>query len=413
MTEEGTGDNVSDIGGAGYSLHQGTREEPLSGGEVRAFVQEILSRSVNLATLLGSGASTPAIGLMKATFTGIEADLKSSDPELFDLLTKKVDQYCDLRGGNPAQFSDIEAFLSWLDHRVAGDADQDGSSERVFGAVIKGFLSSVSIDYGDAKARRVLETYQEVVQGLGMSRQILARHGQTVFDVINLFTTNYDLFHESALESSGYAYTDGFSNGTKAVFKTREFHQRPIDLDERFRDHYEPVNPFFRLYKLHGSVNWFESGEATVRESPWSPPSEAGAAPALISPMSSKYELTQGAPYSDLFREFVNVMAVPNTVLFVSGFSFGDAHITSLVRQALERTDFTLVAFIGNPRHDGEDSPTRRFFESVSAPNAFFVYPKGENGRPLRFDEVAHFMRPDKPSDGMKDDQGIGDHDER
>ncbi len=59
-----------------------------------------------------------------------------------------------------------------------------------------------------------------------------------------------------ALESSGYAYVDGFSNGLIPTFNPREYHRRPIHLDERFRDHYELVNPFFRLYKMHGSINW-------------------------------------------------------------------------------------------------------------------------------------------------------------
>ena len=95
----------------------------------------------------------------------------------------------------------------------------------------------------------------------------------------------------------------------------------------------------------------------------------------MIAPMSSKYALTQNDPYSDLFREFVNIIAQQNTVLFTTGFSFGDEHIASLIKEALARPDFTLIAFIGNPEERSKDDGLRSFLDSTRSPNAYFVYP--------------------------------------
>lgn len=47
-----------------FILQRGATRREVNASEARHFVQGILSRSINLATLIGSGASTPAIPLM-------------------------------------------------------------------------------------------------------------------------------------------------------------------------------------------------------------------------------------------------------------------------------------------------------------------------------------------------------------
>ena len=110
----------------------------------------------------------------------------------------------------------------------------------------------------------------------------------------------------------------------------------------------------------------------------------------MIAPMSSKYALTQNEPYSDLFREFVNILAQPNTVLFTTGFSFGDEHIANLIKEALARPDFTLIAFIGNPTDRDKRDGLKKFFDSVQSPNAYFVYPQSK--KPFYFETFANVV---------------------
>ena len=381
-----------------FTLQRGATRREVNAVEARHFVQGILSRSINLATLIGSGASTPAIPLMGETFRNLRADLKLNDPDLSILLESRITKIACRDNEDPAKYSNIENLLSWLSQRIEGSLDSADDDKRVSDAVRKAFLESVDIKYS-AEHSDVLDSYRKFVQGLGVSRQILARGGQAAFDVVNLFTTNYDLFHEMALESSGYAYVDGFSNGLIPTFNPREYHRRPIDLDERFRDHYEPVNPFFRLYKMHGSINWriYDGNVVRIPRFPDITDEYQGDRQ-LIAPMTSKYALTQGSPYSDMFREFVNALAVPNTVLLTCGFSFADSHISNLISQALARPDFTLLAFIGNPAEADVGSPTRVFYDKAGGANTYFVYPSERElnrKRPLYFSEFADFIGPE------------------
>jgi hypothetical protein len=65
-----------------------------------------------------------------------------------------------------------------------------------------------------------------------------------------VFTVNYDLLIETALEKLGVAYFDGFVGALHARFRT--------DLVEATSADSEAWLPSFlmRLWKLHGSVNW-------------------------------------------------------------------------------------------------------------------------------------------------------------
>ena len=147
--------------------------------------------------------------------------------------------------------------MSWLQSRIEGGTEENEVDKNIFQLIKNGFISSVSeCDYESAEALSVLESYQRVIQGFGKTRETLSSREQASIDIVNLFTTNYDLFNEMALEQSRYSYADGFTNGLINRFSVSEFHRRPIDLDDRFRDRLLPIRPFFRLYKLHGSVNW-------------------------------------------------------------------------------------------------------------------------------------------------------------
>lgn len=73
-----------------FILQRGATRREVNASEARHFVQGILSRSINLATLIGSGASTPAIPLMGETFRNMRADLKLKDPELSTLLESRI-----------------------------------------------------------------------------------------------------------------------------------------------------------------------------------------------------------------------------------------------------------------------------------------------------------------------------------
>lgn len=351
--------------------------------EIRNFVQSILQRSVNISTLIGSGASKDAIPLMSTTLHTYSEDNEAHEDNGTAETLESIQEELGKEKDN------IEEIFTLLGQKIEANADPDELYKTLRDDLLKAFLDSIYSAYEKTNNQndkehnhdKVLENYIRVISGLGRSRQILARQQQTTFDIVNLFTTNYDLFHEEALEQSRYVYTDGFSNGLANVFSTREFHRRPIDLDDRFRDHLQPINPFFRLVKLHGSINWTkDDNEKAVHrvsvdlKNGFSLPKKGDKSNVLIAPTKSKFALTQDLPYSDLFREFVNCLAVPNSVLFVTGFGFGDSHISNLIESALDRTDFTLYVFSEDPEKN--ESGLHEFYSKVrSSPNAYFISP--------------------------------------
>jgi hypothetical protein len=389
---------------------RGCKEEPFQ--DIRESFQKLLSTSLNISTLIGSGASVPGIPLMGSTFDklkGADGGTRSSQ-NLLSVLA----MYEKAREIPTGAANNIEDFLSWLNSYLEVQP-RSRKYRLVRKYVLDEFRKSVDIDYtGSDEASRTLANYLDFVQGLGYSRQVLAQSKSPMFDVVNMFTTNYDLFHELAIIRSGYQYTDGFTNGIECRFSTREFHQRPIDLEDRFREHLQPINPFFRVFKLHGSIDWTMDKESRyVSRLPMAVLSrgDVDTDKLLIMPTSSKYAATLGSPFSDLFREFFSAISVPNSILITSGFSFGDRHISELIEQALMRTDFTLYAFIS--RRNGEaQNPAQDFADRNALQNAVFIYPTDNSAHDFfDFGDVARIMKPEEGMIGTGEEGGSDDGD--
>lgn len=117
---------------------------------------------------------------------------------------------------------------------------------------------------------------------------------------IELFTVNYDLLIETALEEIRALYFDGFVGALRARFQ--------IDLVEQWPEETPALvsAAFVRLWKLHGSVNWaWTSGSEIVR---LGHPVTTGQA-AAIYPSDTKYEESRRVPFvvlQDRFRRALN-----------------------------------------------------------------------------------------------------------
>lgn len=411
---------TSSFDGKKYLIHRGGREgEERAFEEVRTLIQGMLQGAVNLSTLIGSGASADVIPTMGKIYESYEEKVKGSGAAEHQAFSKMVEACCAAMG-MPSSSINLETLLTWLDgcQRVGA---LRGKQQEFHEGLLEQYRQSIaSFADSDKKAQdnEVLGHYMGILQGLGQPRQIKSQQAHTRFGAVNLFTTNQDLYHERALEKNGYPYTDGFANGLWPAFEPIEFHRRPIDLEERFRDRLNPVTPFFKLVKLHGSMNWLETrdpdGRTTVvrvpvkdcrlvemRDATGSP---IGVSDAMVAPTDSKYALTQSLPYVDLFHEFVDALSVPNTVLIAMGFSFGDAHIAHLVENALRRSNFILIAFFGSDALK-EGDVSHAFMQRNKQPNAYYITPKPEPAAGssrdaptfIRLAELAAFMAPSIP----------------
>lgn len=140
---------------------------------------------------------------------------------------------------------------------------------------------------------------------------------------IELFTTNYDVLFELCLESSGVPVFDGFIGC-----------HTPFFLPECLED--ESLLPsvrWVRLWKVHGSVTWKNhtlfSRQVLTRCSP----TDTGE---MILPSQRKYDESRKLPYTALMDRLTKVLFRERSLLLISGYSFGDEHINSVIFSALE-----------------------------------------------------------------------------
>lgn len=155
---------------------------------------------------------------------------------------------------------------------------------------------------------------------------------------VELFTVNYDLLIETALERLRVPYFDGFVGNLRARFQT-ELVEGTSTLSGS-----DPVPRYFaRLWKLHGSVNWeWESGQEIAR---LGQPVAEGLA-AAIYPSDSKYEESRRVPFVVLQDRFRRSLHQPETLVLISGYAFGDDHLNEMIFDAAtrhERSEF--IAF--------------------------------------------------------------------
>ena len=104
-----------------------------------------------------------------------------------------------------------------------------------------------------------------------------------------------------------------------------------------------------KIYKLHGSIDWFEDKFDVVvrlRENCLYPPTSTGNL--LIYPASTKYSIARREPFLSAFSALRDALSITNQGLIaVCGYSFGDDHITDEIERALMNrgNELTLLAF--------------------------------------------------------------------
>jgi hypothetical protein len=102
-------------------------------------------------------------------------------------------------------------------------------------------------------------------------------------------------------------------------------------------------NFFARLWKLHGSVNWAWEGTQIVRYGH----AVEGEQAAAIYPSELKYDESRRYPFVVLQDRFRRSLNTPESLLLITGYSFGDQHLNELIFDAAERHERTeVIAFL-------------------------------------------------------------------
>lgn len=126
---------------------------------------------------------------------------------------------------------------------------------------------------------------------------------------IEIFTTNYDLLTEQGLEDSEVPYFDGFVGSRRSFFDLRAVEDNLI-----------PTH-WTRLWKIHGSINWYQETSGTQRKVYRSSVVKEDASH-LIYPSHLKYEESRKMPYLALIDQLNRFIRKKSSFLILSGYSF-------------------------------------------------------------------------------------------
>ena len=256
----------------------------------------------------------------------------------------------------------LEAFLSVLHSlsfyhsKINNKADENAQKIDQIIKEARNFILEKCLNEKNIKDERdneLLEVYKTFYKKLLTRNSTLPR--------LNIFTTNYDLYSERAMDSLGIHYVNGFTGGISKYFNPTIFNYALAEKMDLSQSKWNVIDNFFYLYKIHGSVNWVENddeGKLFKIQEIQDPTFDIleNKPTVMIHPTPLKYNASLGSPYSDLFREFQKKLMQNNNILVTIGYSFSDEHINNLIFQAFTIPSFRLI-IIGDPSpYDNKDT---------------------------------------------------------
>ena len=146
---------------------------------------------------------------------------------------------------------------------------------------------------------------------------------------VEIFTTNYDMLMEQAFEDSRVPYFDGFAGARQPFF----------DILAMEEDMLPPR--WARLWKLHGSINWYQVANKGVFRGT---SNEDDGSKRVIHPSHLKYQESRRMPYLAMVDRLRTFLKQPTATLILCGYSFRDEHINEVILQGLRSTQ-TAIAF--------------------------------------------------------------------
>lgn len=283
----------------------------------RGLSAKLASRSRHVCLFLGAGASRaaglPDVAMLQATV------LRNLDTERRAQFESQLDTRT------------LEQALSRV-RRIA--TLLEGSDE------IDGLTSAAATALDVDVCRQIVQALDLGPADLDAARRLAAWAARAEYHLpVEIFTVNYDLLLETALEDLGVPYFDGFVGSLSAQFRTELVEAVPGESDLWL--------PSFlvRLWKLHGSVNWRWEDTERKRVLRLGQAVSPGA-PAAIYPSDAKYEESRRVPFIVLQDRFRRALNQAETLVLISGYSFGDEHLNEILFDAAQRRPRTeFIAF--------------------------------------------------------------------
>lgn len=158
----------------------------------------------------------------------------------------------------------------------------------------------------------------------------------------NLFTTNYDLFIEKAVDYILKKYKVVFNDGASGYFE-RYLDSSNFNRTVSYKglnDNYINEIPSITLIKPHGSINWENHDESILIKN------EVVSEPVVVEPDGYESATTfESNHFHEMLRIFQMELDKPQSVLFVIGFSFQDKHIAKMIKRAIQNPELMIYVF--------------------------------------------------------------------
>jgi hypothetical protein len=214
--------------------------------------------------------------------------------------------------GQLAADADIETILSHIRslRAVAGDDEVRGLTGEALQELETAVCSAIAQAASCTLPSRNTP-FHKVASWIGSTERLYAAE---------IFTPNYDLLIEQALEETHTPFFDGFV-GTVRPF----FDLHAIEADEL------PAR-WARLWKIHGSINWTLGSDRTVYRAAGTSPVDAR----MIYPSHLKYEQSRRMPYLAFLDRLRTFLRTPSAALITCGFSFRDEHLNEVILEGAE-----------------------------------------------------------------------------
>lgn len=305
--------------------------------------EQLASDKRRLAFFMGAGTSM-AVGI-----PGIEALTEQVRENLDEVQKNHFDKLCEELGETP----NVEDVLNRvrLYRELLGD-DESKTYESLTGKTAK----ELDITICRAIHKNVsIDPPQGIIPHKTFAQWLYASYAGRGWP-IEIFTTNYDLLLEKAMEEVGVPYFDGFVGSVTPFFV-------PETVEADNTKTYEGICPpraWTRLWKMHGSVNWYLRETANSGKKHVTRLSEIASPEGeelMIFPSREKYIESRKLPflaYQDRLRRF---LSSGEAVLFIIGYSFSDEHLNEIIFQGLRgnsRLAVNVLVYGIEKQHEGE-----------------------------------------------------------
>lgn len=303
--------------------------------EQRKMLRE-LAMTKQLNFLIGSGASYPAIPLMSDIK---EDDMKEKNRKLLE------------------KIKDVSKSL------ICPNKNKEKNNSDVLNSY-ENFILAVSDVLNNANSR---QTPREAT----------------------LFTTNYDLFIEKALDSVLENTSLVFNDGARGYFN-RYLDGSNYNKSVSYRglnNNYIDELPSLSLIKPHGSVNWERAdGDKIVIKN------RVVGNPVVVPPTGYEDEATfLNNHFHDMLRIFQLELDKPQSVLFVVGFSFQDKHIGKMIRRALKNRELVIECFCYD--EDAKEGISNNL--DIESSNLKLITPEELGEKNLTLDSLTNILKGD------------------